>query len=236
MPLNFGGTHPIQALKLADIDFQKLCLGSTILWSKSSIRISFDGPDAATLGVDWVDYGPSSTYKAGIVNGQCRLAIPDGLISLPLLTSRQRYNAAQAPNTDYELEFRVGSQGSGPSITGDLSKTQVFARVSNTAFTHGVGVQLDSSTLRIVRRVSNTDTIMLNNGGTFAAGDTINLKGVGNLHTLRRNGSRVGEWPDTTGTAASGPGYKSLGVVVMGSKDLLGPRRFGPTIDWVELN
>lgn len=235
MPLNLGGTHPIQALKLADIDFQKLCLGSTIIWSKSGIRITFDGPDSATLDAAWTDYGPSSTYKAGIVNGQCRLAIPDGLISLPLLTSRARYNAAQAPNTDYELEFRVGSQGNGPSITGDLAKTQVFARVSNSAFTHGVGVQLDSSTLRIVRKVSSTDTVM-GSFGAFGAGDTINLKGVGNLHTLRRNGSRVGEWNDTGATAASGAGYKSLGLVVMGSKDLLGPRRFGPTIDWVELN
>ncbi|WP_166905901.1 hypothetical protein [Mycobacterium sp. DL440] len=235
MPLNFGGTHPVLALKHGGIDYQKLYLGSTLIWSKSGIRDTFDRDDAATLGSAWTDHGPSATYKAGIVNGQCRLALPDGLVSSPLLTSHARYNAAVAPGDDYELEFRVGSQGSGPSITGDLPRTQVFARVSNSGFTHGVGVQLDSSTLRIVRRLLSINTVMVS-GGTFGAGDTINLKGVGNVHTLRRNGSRVGEWNDSTGTASKGSGYRSLGVVVMASKDLLGPRRFGPTLDWVELS
>ncbi|MHC9292073.1 DUF7257 domain-containing protein [Mycobacterium sp. LTG2003] len=233
MALHFGGT-PIRALHLGGVDIQKLYLGSTVIWSRTSLRDGFDRDDADNLGPDWTNHTPSNGYTAGVVNGMCRLAIPDGLIGLPLIVDRQRYNAAVAPNDDYELEFRIGSQGSGPSITGDLSKTQVFARLSNGAFTHGVGVQLDSSTLRIVRRVANTDTI-INSFGSFAAGDTILLRGIGNLHSLRRNGSFVGEWNDSGGTAASGPGNRSLGLVVMGSKDALGPRRFSPAIDWVEL-
>ncbi|MBP3086973.1 DUF7257 domain-containing protein [Mycolicibacterium fortuitum] len=226
---------PVQRIVHNGADIQQVWRNGVLLWSRAGIRVNFDGPDAATLAPDWTDYGPSSTYKAGIVDGQCRLALPDGLVSSPLLSSHQRYNVATAPNDDYELEFRVGTQGSGPSITGDLSRTLVFARVSNGSFTHGVGVQLDSSTLRIVRRVLSINTVMFS-GGTFGAGDVINLKGVGNLHTLRRNGSKVGEWNDSTGTAAKGAGYRSLGVVVMASKDLLGPRRFGPTIDWVQLS
>lgn len=206
-----------------------------LLWTRSLMRDDFNRDDADTLGPDWTDHGPSSNYKAGIVTNQLRLALPDGLVAAPLLTSRARYNAMVAPDDDYELEFRIGSQGSGPSITNDLSKTTVWARVSNTGFTHGVGVQLDSSTLRIVRRVNNTETVMVPNAGTFAAGDTVVMRGVGNLHTLRRNGSFGGEWDDDTASAASGADYRSLGVTVMASKDLLGPRRFGPTIDWIEV-
>lgn len=227
-------TGTVQRIVRNGADIQQVWRNGVLLWSRGGIRVNFDGPDAATLAPDWTDYGPSSTYKAGIVDGQCRLALPDGLVSSPLLSSHQRYNVATAPNDDYELEFRVGSQGNGPSITGDLSRTLVFARVSNGSFTHGVGVQLDSSTLRIVRRVLSINTVMFS-GGSFGAGDTINMKGVGNVHTLRRNGSKVGEWNDSTGTASKGATFRSLGVVVMASKDLLGPRRFGPTIDWVSL-
>lgn len=235
MPGLYIGSAPVQGLYIGSTPVQKLYRGSTLIWSRSGIGDNFDRDDAATLGSAWADHGPSGTYKAGIVNGECRLALPDGLVSSALLTSHARYNAATAPGDDYELEFRVGSQGSGPSITGDLARTQVFARVSNSGFTHGVGVQLDSSTLRIVRRLLSINTVMFS-GGAFGAGDIINMKGVGNLHTLRRNGSRVGEWNDSTGTASKGSGYRSLGVVVMASKDLLGPRRFGPTLDWVELS
>lgn len=228
-----GGS--VQRIVRNGADIQQVWRNGVLLWSRSGIRDDFNRDDAATLGSGWTDQGPSSTYKAGIVDGQCRLALPDGLVSSTLLTSHARYNVATAPNDDYELEFRVGSQGSGPSITGDLARTQVFARVSNSGFTHGVGVQLDSSTLRIVRRVLSINSVMAPDCGAFGAGDTINMKGVGNLHTLRRNGRKVGEWNDSTGTASKGGGFRSLGVVVMASKDLLGPRRFGPTIDWVSL-
>lgn len=233
MPLYLGAT-PIQALRFGSVDVQKLCLGSIVVWSRSTLGDDFNGPDGP-LSAAWTNHTPGNGYTAGIVNGQCRLAIPDGLIGLPLIVDRQRYNAAVAPSDDYELEFRVGSQGSGPSITGDLSKTQVFARLSNGAFTHGIGVQLDSSTLRIVRRVAGTDTLVVPDCGTFAAGDIIRMRGVGNLHTLRRNGSFVKEWLDSGNTVVTGPGNRSLGLVVMGSKDALGPRRFSPAIDWVNL-
>lgn len=230
-----SASGPVQRIVHNGVDIRQVWRNGVLLWSAASLRDDFNRPDAATLGADWTDHGPSSDYKAGIVNGQMRLALPDGLISAPLLTSRVRYNAEVAPADDYELEFRIGSQGAGPSLTGDLAKTQVFARVSNSGFTHGVGVQVDSSTLKIVRRVNNTDTLVVPNAGSYAIGDVIVLRGVGNLHTLRRNGSFAVEWNDAGGTASKGAGFRSLGAVVQASKDLLGPRRFSPTIDYVEL-
>lgn len=227
------GAGGITAMMLGDNAISRAYLGETLVWSGDRIRDDFNRADGA-MGANWTDHGPSSTYKAGVVNAQCRLALPDGLLAETLLTSRQRYSADIADNDDAYLEFRVGSQGSGPSLTGDLCKTTVFYRLSNNGFTHGVGVQLDSSTLRIVRRVANTETVMAT-CGSFAAGDIIRMKPAGNLHTLRRNGSFAGEWNDTGATAAKGSGNRSLGVVVMASKDLLGPRRFGPTLDYVEM-
>lgn len=233
MPGIMLGNTAVKAIMLGNTAIKRVYQGNTLVWSANRIRDDFNRADGA-LGANWADHGPSTTYKAGVVNQQCRLALPDGLLSEALLTSRQRYTAATADDDDAYLEFRVGSQGSGPSITGDLCKTSVFYRLSNAAFTHGVGVQLDSSTLRIVRRVANAETVMAT-CGSFAAGDIIRLTPSGNLHTLRRNGGFAGEWNDSAATAAKGSGNRSLGVAVMASKDLLGPRRFGPSIDYVEM-
>ncbi|ART68221.1 hypothetical protein BTO20_06155 [Mycobacterium dioxanotrophicus] len=227
------GSAPVQGLYIGSTPVQQLYKGSTLVWSKSGVRDDFNRADGA-LGATWTHYGPANDYVANIVNGMLRLDVPDGLISAALKTDRIRFNAAQVSGTDYYVEFRVGTQGSGDSITGTKHRTQVFARVSDAAFTHGVGVELLNSKLAIVRRVASTDTIMAADCGAFAAGDIIRLSGVGNLHTLRRNGQFAGEWNDTGASAASGTGYKSVGARVDGSKDLLGPRRFSAGIDWIE--
>ncbi|SKS04661.1 Uncharacterised protein [Mycobacteroides abscessus subsp. abscessus] len=92
---------------------------------------------------------------------------------------------------------------------------------------------MDSSTLRIVRR-AGVDTVV-KTIGTFGAGDVIRHNFVGNVHTFRRNGSLLEEWNDENATAPKGTGNRSLIISVQGSKDLLGPRRFGPAIDYVEM-
>lgn len=222
----------IVAIKRGASSIVQIRRGATLIWSGSGLRDDFNRTD---LGADWIHYGPAGDYVADIVNDMLRLDIPDGLLAVPLKTDRVRLNTAQVSGTDYYLEFRVGSQGSGDSpFLGNKHRTQVFARVSDGAFTHGVGVDLYGSQLGIVRRVSNTDTIMVPNFGAFTAGDTIRMTGVGNLHTVRRNGQFAGEWNDSAATAASGAGYKSIGVRVDASKDTLGPRRFSPGIDWIE--
>lgn len=219
----------IVAIKRDGYDIVEIRRDGYVIWSTSMLGDTFDRDD---LGANWIHYG-SSTYKADIVNGSLRLDIPDGLVSAALNTDRVRLNTGTTAADDYYLEFRIGSQGSGDSITGTKHRTQVFARVSNGAFTHGVGVELLNSKLAIVRRVANVDTIMVPDCGAFAAGDFCRLSGVGNLHTLRRNGSFAGEWNDSGATASKGAGYRSIGARVDGSKDLLGPRRFSPSIDVV---
>ncbi|ORA38129.1 DUF7257 domain-containing protein [Mycobacterium aquaticum] len=220
----------IVTIKRDGQDIVEIRRDGQLLWSTSSLGDYFDRDD---LGANWVHYGPASDYVAGIVDGSLRLDIPDGLLAAALKTDRVRLNTGTTGADDYYLEFRIGSQGSGNSITNTQHRTQVFARVSNGAFTHGVGVELLNSKLAIVRRVAGTDTIMVPDCGAYAAGDICRLSGVGNLHTLRRNGKFAGEWPDNAGTAAKGAGYRSIGARVDASKDALGPRRFSPTIDWI---
>ncbi|OBC03387.1 hypothetical protein A5784_14240 [Mycobacterium sp. 852013-50091_SCH5140682] len=220
----------IVAIKRDGQDIVEIRRDGQLVWSTSSLGDYFDRD---TLGANWVHYGPASDYVAGIVDGSLRLDMPDGLVSAALKTDRVRLNTGTTGSDDYYLEFRIGSQGSGNSITNTQHRTQVFARVSNGAFTHGVGVELINSKLAIVRRVANVDTIMVADCGAYAAGDICRLTGVGNLHTLRRNGAFAGEWPDNAATAAKGAGYRSIGARVDASKDLLGPRRFSPSIDWI---
>lgn len=222
----------IVAIKHNGHDIVQIWRNGELYWSSSILRDDYTRDD---LGGQWTHYPvPNATYRADIVNGALRMDIPDGLIGLDLQTDRVRFNAAQVPQDDYYAEFRIGSQGSGNSITGTAHRTDVFARVSNAAFSHGVGVRLLNSQLSIVRRVLGIDTVMEPDCGAFTVGDTVRLAGVGDVHTLRRNGTVVGVWNDIGHTAARGSDNRSIGVRVDGSKDALGPRRFSPAIDWIE--
>lgn len=214
-------------------DIVQVRRGTDLIWSSAILRDDFNRDDSDTLGADWTATG-TNTYKLGVVGRAARVAIPDGLISLALNTDRARFNKGTVLQDDYELEFLVGTKGSDDSITGTKHRTQVFARGSNGGTTHGVGVDLYASQISIVRRVSSTDTIMLA-CGAFAAGDKGIMRGVGNLHSLYVNGSFRGEWNDSGNTAQKGSGYRSMIIRGDGSKDLLGPRRFSPTLDYVQL-
>ncbi|MEU9805413.1 hypothetical protein [Mycobacterium sp. NPDC050853] len=227
------GAAGIKAMMLGGKAIPRAYLGNTLVWSANRIRDDFNRPDG-DLGANWAISASIDDYKPGVVSNVCRLAVPDGLLALQLNGAHARYSAKTLDRDDGYVEFRIGSQGSGPSLTGDLCKTTVLGRGSNTAITGGVGVQMDSSTLRIVRRVASLD-VVVRPMGTFGAGDVIRHTFVGNLHTFRRNGSLLEEWDDTGNTAAKGPGNRSLILSVMGSKDLLGPRRFGPALDYVEM-
>lgn len=231
MPIIHGDN--IQRIVHAGEDIVQVRQGSELIWSSATLRDDFNRDDG-DLGDDWTSYG-IHTYKLGVVTKACRMAIPDGLVSLALNTDRARFNAAVAAADDYELEFRIGSQGASDSITGTKHRTQVLARVINSSLTHGVGVDLYASQASIFRRVTGLDTIM-EPCGAFAAGDVGIMRGVGNLHSLYINGEFRGEWDDSAATAAKGSDYRSLAVRCDGSKDLLGPRRFSPSLDYVQLS
>lgn len=232
MPQRYIGSNAVVARYYGTRPIVARYLGSTLIWSANQTRDDFIRPDG-DLGVNWAISPSINGYKPSVVGNVCRLGVPDGLVSLQLNGAHARHKAPLTRDDGY-VQFRIGSQGSGPSLTGDLCRTTVLGRGSNTDITGGVGVQMDSSTLRIVRRVAGVD-LVVKAIGTFGAGDVIRHNFVGNVHTIRRNGSLLEEWNDESGTAPKGTGNRSLILSVQGSKDLLGPRRFGPAIDYVEM-
>lgn len=210
--------------------------GSTLVWARTTIFDDFERDDADTLGSDWT-YSGSTTHKLGINSGTARVKIPDGLIGgfFSLETSRAWFNVDTASDDDGFVECQPGSLGSsasGGSPSGYV--TDVFGRVSNGALTEGVGIRLIAGLLYIVRRVASSDTVMAS-GGSFVSGDVLRLTYVGNLYTLTRNGSQVAEWDDSGATASVGAGYRTLGIRGDGAKDLLGPRRFSPALNYVTM-
>ena len=230
MPIRYAG-HEITALKRGDVDISQVRHGSSLVWTKAPIFDGFNRDDSVGLGTDWTDHGPSGNpYLASVVNNYARINIPDNQVFVAFVEARARFNAAQTVSDDGYLEFRIATQGDGSGWSN--YPTQVFRRLSNSAFTHGVGVQLDASTLRIVRRVGGGDTVM-RNCGAFHAGDVCVLTQVGNVHTLFRNGTDVGAWNDNAGTASKGSGFRSVGVYFSGGKDAFGPRRFSPALDYI---
>lgn len=232
MTIKLGSTT-ISALRLGGTEITQVRLGSVLVWAKTSVRDDFNRPDQIGLGAAWTDYGDATAeYRAAIAQGAyARINIPDQPFNLgqDLKASRWRYNAAMLGGDDGYLEVRIANAG---DVTSSGIITQAFARVSNAAFTHGVGMQFDSGVCRIVRRVASTDTVMAS-GGTYASGDIVRLTFIGQVYSLYRNGSLVAGWTDT-GTASSGAGFRSMGVRFSGSKDVFGPRRYSAALDYVE--
>ncbi|QGH80046.1 hypothetical protein SEA_NHAGOS_35 [Gordonia phage NHagos] len=229
MSLRLGST-PITNVRLGSTDIKEIRRGSTLIWSRSNVRDDFNRADSTGLGASWTDHGPaSSPYLASVLNNYARLNIPDGLISLSLQTSRWRYNAAQMPSDDGYVETRVASKGDA----GWDRITEVFGWLTNTSFDSGVGIRLDGSVPSIVRRVTGTETVMAS-GTTYAAGDVLRVRKNGTVYSLYRNGAFVTQWNDSGNTAVTGAGNRSLGVVLTGTKDTLGPRRFSAALDYVE--
>lgn len=216
--------------------------GSTIMWQRtgggsgSLIFDDFDRADADTLGSNWTyEDGAFHDHEIGVENGQARVKIPEGLIGgfFTLSTSRCRYNVATASSDDGFVETQPSSLGnshSGASPTG--YRTQVFGRGNNTSCDDGVGIEMKAGNCWIVRRVGGSDTVM-EDGGSFQAGDILRLSYSGNVYTLTRNGVEVASWNDSGASAHVGSGYRSLLLRGDGAKDLLGPRRFSPALNYV---
>lgn len=253
MPARRGGT-PILDIRRGSTLINEIRRGSTVVWSRSTVvgglvpvgglvRDDFNRDNADTLGTNWTSHGPSTDWLLGIENNFARVKIPDGQIGgvFALRTSRVRYNFARLSGDTGYVECRMSTSGSSqsalsPILNGAISGfiSQLFGRLSNSAFTHGVGIHMVAGHVWIVRRVNNAETLMAD-GGTFQAGDVLRLSSSGNVHTLTRNGVQAAQWNDSAGTALSGSSYRSMGVRGDGGKDLLGPRRFSPAFDYVEM-
>lgn len=223
------GTTAITGIKLGTTDILSVKLGTTLAWSKTTLFDNFNRANGP-IGSKWTDHGPSSApYQAYVNNGGCRINIPDGLIALAVNVSSYRYNDAQVPADDGYIEVKLGDNGN----SADFVYSSVWRRIPNSSFVSGVGIRFCASQVSIVKRISSTTTVALD-CGSFAAGDIFRLVQVGNLHSLYRNGTWVGEWDDVSSTVAKGSGFRSIGLVVSGSKDLFGARRFSASFDYIE--
>ena len=222
------GGQSMSAFRYGSIDLERLVLGSTVIWTKTSLYDGFDYPDGPLDPALWTHLGSSpGTYKLGVVDGAMRLAIPDNTMAIGIAKqlSRYRFNNPH-PAANGFIETRVANIGKSDH------RTHVFRR-SSVDGADGVGMQLRAGRLHIVRRVGGTDTLMVD-CGAIGTGDRIRMHQAGNLHSMFRNGRVVGEWDDSGATASSDAAHRSLMVFSEGSKDILGPRRFATSLDFVE--
>lgn len=241
MSLRIGSTL-VNDIRIGATPVQRIAVGSTVVWARSgaALREDFtqlaDTTSLVTTG-RWSDeVHDNASNLAGVVNGSCQINIPDGIVAVGYRTSRMRYTAATLGGDDGYIECEITSQGD--SIDSNTYLTQVLRRVSNTGFTDGVGLQLDASAIRIVRRVASVDT-PISTVGSYAVGDVIRLVQTGDLHDVYKNGDFLGEWNDSTHTAHRGSAYRSMGLCVSGAKPAffiypVGPRRFSPGIAYCE--
>lgn len=240
MTINRGSTA-IADIRRGSTLINEVRRGSTILWQRTNASaVDFSAlPDAATLGAGWTSHGPSTDYLIGVEGGTARVKLIDGLIGgfFDLRTSRMRYTVATAPADDGFIEVVAASRGSSGSLLNmndDDFKTIAFSRLSNTAFTHGVGIDMAAGNVWITTLIGGT-LARKSSGGSFAAGNRLYLSHANRLHTLYRNGFQVAQWSDSGNTAAKGSGYRSMGLLAEAGKDILGPRRFSPAVSSIKM-
>lgn len=226
MPIKIGEID-VTAVKLGGIDVTAVMLGGQDVYSGNMIRDKFDRLDSIGLGPNWVDHGPAAEpFVASVANGTCRINLPSD--STTTVVSSQRYGVAKCAADDGYVQTRPITEGSRGGYP-----TYILRRLTDAAFTDGVGVALDDGTLSIVRLLSSTYVVQAACGG-FMGGDTVRLQQAGNTHTLLLNGTDVGEWNDISGSAHSGAGYQSAGLVVSGRYFTDNKTDYSPSLDYFE--
>jgi len=167
-------------------------------------------------------------YVIGKSGGAARMLVPDGLLSLNKQFSRMRH-PTKTPGDDGWLNVRIAQPGSAGY------GTQVFRRYSNDGgAAAGVGLDIRDNRVGIVRRVGGNNVIVAPALTDYGAGTRLWLDQTGDVHTLYRDGIEVGDWEDTSHTAAKGANYRSAAMVMAGSKELFGTRKFSPSLDYFE--
>jgi hypothetical protein len=236
VPGIYHGSTAITDIRLGSTAINEIRFGSTLVWARSQNRDNFDRADADDLGENWTDFGPDDDWILGISSGTARVQIPDhGLIggSVDFRTSQMQWNVDVNDGDDGFVEAVFATRGDGFSITQTSDfKSQVWGRMSNGAWTHGVGIQAVAGNACLVKRVSNIDT-QVTDYFPWQPSQPLRHTFIGNMHRLFIAGVMVASWNDSGATASKGAGYRSLGIRADGGKDFLGPRRFSPAFDYV---
>jgi hypothetical protein len=243
MPEVRRGSTIIPDIRHGTTQINEIRHGTTPRWVRGGAFDDFIRLDGAgnaidtpnTLGSDWTDHGPSFDWKLGVEDGRVRVGIPDAMIGAfwDFRTSCARYNVSTNSVDDGFIECLAATQGDGASFTSPSGfVTEVYGRMSNAAFTHGVGIRMSAGHCWLIRLVGSSPTLVAD-GGTFQAGARLRHHFAGDLHKLYVDGRLAATWPDSGHTASKGSGFRSLGLLGQGCKDTFGPRRFGPALDYV---
>jgi hypothetical protein len=167
-------------------------------------------------------------YPIGVASaGRAKMFMPNGLVSLPTTTSRSRHQTTSAADNGY-VQTKIASVGAPGYIT------QVFRRGDNSGnAAASVGMDFRSSVVSIVRRVGGVDTLVVPQICGFTTGDQFQLTQTGDAHAVTKNGLPVATWTDSGSTAMVGSGYRSVGMSMQCSQELLGPSNFSPQLAYV---
>lgn len=164
-------------------------------------------------------------YVIGMINQRARMLIPSGVLSLNTQTSRYRW-PTPLTNDDGFVEVRLADAGNGPGMM-----TEVFRRYSDSGFHQGTGMYFIDGTVGIVHRASDADSLVSGGVASAGGGDRFRLVQAGSTHTLFKNGQNIGS---ASGIAAPGAGSRSVGMLMQGGKEHLGPVQNSASLDYLE--
>lgn len=231
----FAGTTRITQIMVGDKPVREVRVGSELVWAYNLIGDDFDRDDVDnSLGDNWTSIGPSTDRLLSIENQVARVYMPDGLLGgfWDARLAMSRWNQSTATSDDGYVEVRPTSRGDNASwMAGGSFASAVLGRCNASGpLTHGVGINLYAGTAFIETVVNGTGSLVVN-GGPFQPGNTVRLTYTGRTLVLTVNGNTRGTWTDTNMVTGLGPSYRSLVIAGSAGKDLLGPRRYSPSLD-----
>lgn len=228
-----GASGRIESIRKGSTHIAEIHRGAELIYRASTLRDMFNYDRGIGLGTDWIDQGPATTPHLISVHNEsyARINLPDDVGVISSKTSRMRYIGGLSPTNDGWMEVGIATRG---DWDGSF-ETIVYSHMSDTAFTHGVGLSLRGSRARLVSLVAG-DKVDRTSPVSFQPGDTAHLihSNGGDLHTLLLNGRVREQWNDSTNIASKGPGFQSYGMQMFGRKDFfLTSRRYSPGIDYI---
>lgn len=231
----FAGQNRIKQIMVGNRPVREVRVGNELVWAYNLIGDDFDREDVDnSLGSNWTNIGPSGDRLLSIENQTARVYMPDGLIGgfWDARLAMSRWNAGTATEDDGYVEVRPTTRGDAYSWwAGGGFASAVLGRCNASGpLTHGVGINLYAGICFIEIVVNGTGTLVAN-GGPFQAGNRIRLTYTGRDLVLTVKGTTRATWTDTNMVTGLGASYRSLVIAGSAGKDLLGPRRYSPSMD-----
>lgn len=231
----FAGHTRIKQILLGTTPIREVRVGGELVWAYNLIGDDFDRDDVDnSLGPNWTNIGPSGDRLLSIENQAARVYMPDGLLGgfWDARLAMSRWNAGTAVEDDGYVEVRPTSRGDNASWwAGGGFASAVLGRCNASGgLTHGVGVNLFAGFATLMIAV-NGQGIYVSAGYPFQPGNRIRVTYTGRTLVMTINGTTRATWTDTNSSTGLGASYRSLVIAGSAGKDLLGPRRYSPSLD-----